>query len=650
MLPTLMRAAGWRRGTYCVPVDFGEFFLVIPNYGGEALLRRMLPSIDCPRDRILIVDIDSKDRSVAFAKESGCQVINVPRPSSYCRTLNIGIQWALEHKAKYIGLANNDVVFATPVISPLIEALRHERRLGMVAPTQVVAGRKPPNKLANVIKYRSHWDLGSLQFEHDISCPDGQPVLLEADFCEFTTVLIPAAVFADIGLLDEEFGFFHEDADFCFRAGLKGWRSAYLQTSQIIHYEGSTLSRFTSFDKDAHIAGNRRRFHQKHCAPGVFFEEVADAGAYSSWPISSHFLLCALNKYGLINQNGPKMVFNHPDDDDYDIVFALWETDDLPKGWAARLAHYSHVLVASDFNREVFQKYHPSVHKIGLGVEPDHMNPWGGAYRFSERKTFLSVFRNQYRKAFDVSVKAWVASGVWRENCELIAYSPNLDPHPCLSGAAETLRTDDFVSVFDREYKIRYLRPNREFAFPELSRIYRGADFFVLNSRGEGFGLPVVEAMACAVPCIIPDYGATAEFVSAEGCIAISGRPVPADYSDRGFTDVGCWWEPDVTGLSNAFKRGAAMAESERRGMGENGRQHVLSNFTWRHCAVRFHQFRRRLPASERSIPPVRIRASTSRFWLRQFRRLALAFRLLRASQFGRLLVLVGRFLQRRGY
>ncbi|MET0537808.1 MAG: glycosyltransferase [Xanthobacteraceae bacterium] len=45
-----------------------------------------------------------------------------------------------------------------------------------------------------------------------------------------------------------------------------------------------------------------------------------------------------------------------------------------------------------------------------------------------------------------------------------------------------------------------------EFAFLELSRIYRSADFFVLNSRSEAFGLPVVEAMACGVPCIIPSY------------------------------------------------------------------------------------------------------------------------------------------------
>src|ERR1700732_3479164 len=102
--------------TYTVQSDFDDFFLVIPNYDGKSLLRRMLPSIDCPRDRILIVDIESKDGSAAFAIDNGCHVITLSRPSSYCQALNAGIRWALERNAAYLGLSNNDVLFATPVI------------------------------------------------------------------------------------------------------------------------------------------------------------------------------------------------------------------------------------------------------------------------------------------------------------------------------------------------------------------------------------------------------------------------------------------------------------------------------------------------------------------------------------------------------
>jgi glycosyltransferase involved in cell wall biosynthesis len=383
----------------------------------------------------------------------------------------------------------------------------------------------------------------------------------------------------------------------------------------------------------------------------VSFEEVDNADELSSWPIASHFLCNTLHRYGLIDKNGPKMVYNHPNDDDCDILFTMWETDALPRHFIDRLGHYRHVLVGSNFNQRVFNNHHPSVHKIGLGVDPDRMNPWGGAFRFSDRKTFLSVFRDQYRKAFDVTVKAWIASGLWKDDCELVAYSPNLDHRRYMSGPGEVLRDANFVSTFDKEHKIRYLKPNRDIAFSEMSRIYRGSDFFVSSSRSEAFGLPVAEAMACGIPCIIPDYGACEEFVTPEGCISIPGRSAVADYSDKGFGDVGHWWEPDTAALSSAFKRAAALDEAECGAMGEAGRQHVLSQLTWRHAAFRFHEFsRQQLSGASRSVTAGGRGAATRRHWTRQFGRAALMLDLLRRGQLGRVLVLVGRFLQRRGH
>jgi len=47
--------------------------------------------------------------------------------------------------------------------------------------------------------------------------------------------------------------------------------------------------------------------------------------------------------------------------------------------------------------------------------------------------------------------------------------------------------------------------------FPNFLRF---ADAFVLSTRGEGLGLPILQSMACGIPTITTGWGAQAQFVN----------------------------------------------------------------------------------------------------------------------------------------
>jgi glycosyltransferase involved in cell wall biosynthesis len=60
----------------------------------------------------------------------------------------------------------------------------------------------------------------------------------------------------------------------------------------------------------------------------------------------------------------------------------------------------------------------------------------------------------------------------------------------------------------------------------ELPTLYRGASVFVYPSRFEGFGIPVIEAMACGVPCVVSSHPSLDE---AAGDAAVRADPDEAE-------------------------------------------------------------------------------------------------------------------------
>jgi len=72
-------------------------------------------------------------------------------------------------------------------------------------------------------------------------------------------------------------------------------------------------------------------------------------------------------------------------------------------------------------------------------------------------------------------------------------------------GYSSFIKTVEELNLQDKVIFKGYIPDN------ELERMYLNASLFVFPSLSEGFGLPILEAMSCAVPVITSNYGAMAE-------------------------------------------------------------------------------------------------------------------------------------------
>jgi len=90
----------------------------------------------------------------------------------------------------------------------------------------------------------------------------------------------------------------------------------------------------------------------------------------------------------------------------------------------------------------------------------------------------------------------------------------------------------------------------------ELARLYRGAAAVAYPSRFEGFGIPVIEAMACGAPVVVSAHGSLDE---ASGEVALRADP------------------DDPTAFASAIER--ALGDRDR--LGAAGLEHVKA-FSWR--------------------------------------------------------------------
>ncbi len=213
--------------------------VVIVNWNGRHLLDSCLASVFEQRpapDRVIVVDNGSTDGSLAHLQTRWPRVVGMAAGSNlgFSGGNNLGIRAALAAGADYVLLLNNDAQLLPGALGELLAALEEAGHSVWAAAPKILY-RADPDVIWSAGGWFDWWR--GLSIHRGWNEPDAgqydRPELME--FATACCLLVRGRTFREVGLLDEGYFMYFEDADLAARAGRTGARVAYRPAARVLH-------------------------------------------------------------------------------------------------------------------------------------------------------------------------------------------------------------------------------------------------------------------------------------------------------------------------------------------------------------------------------------------------------------------------------
>ncbi len=265
---------------------------------------------------------------------------------------------------------------------------------------------------------------------------------------------------------------------------------------------------------------------------------------------------------------------------DWNCLYFSWEESLVPLHWVRLFNKYAdHIFVPSAFVRDTLLNNGVDVpitvtgHGLGFAETEDAAVPYPG---LPDGFRFLHVSSCFPRKGADVLLRAFGRAFSAQDDVSLVIKTfPN--PHNDVEAQLAQLRAahPDFprVTVISRDLPTA-----------ALASLYRSCDVFVAPTRGEGFGLPIAEAMSLGLPVIATELGGHRDFCDDTNSWLLRARFAEAD--SHLAAPGSLWTEPDCEHLTALLREARQFPPAIRRAKTAAARTRVRRECDWSRCAT----------------------------------------------------------------
>lgn len=269
------------------------------------------------------------------------------------------------------------------------------------------------------------------------------------------------------------------------------------------------------------------------------------------------------------------------------IMIQPWEFGGIPNNWLIPMRDLvDEIWVPTSWVRDCYIKSGIPGEKVQVvpnGVDSDVFSPSGPKLRLKTEKSFRFLFLGGTiaRKGIDIVLEAYLQTFSASDDVCLVIKG---QPGAVYQGSEIDVLIESIQRNRPNAPEIEYT--NIAFTEAEMAALYRSCDVLVHPYRGEGFGLPIAEAMSSGLPVIVTKNGAARDFTDESFAYLISSQPKSTKVNGFEPTAPGFWLEePNVKEVAEAMRKSFLdRADVKRRG--QLARDYAEKNLSWEKAAV----------------------------------------------------------------
>jgi GT2 family glycosyltransferase len=627
-----------------------EVSLLIPVHNRVELTRACLNSIYSHADpvivvEIIIVDDCSTDGTAEYLDSLGNRIHVLRNKARGCFGHNMNEAAALA-RSDYLVFLNNDTEVTPSWLRRMLDVAREDPTIGVIGNRQLYPATGNINHAGMIFDEQCR--PVHLYPDKPAAFP---PANISRDFQALTgaCILVPRAVFRELGGFDSKFRNGHEDVDLCLRARQRGYRVRYVAESVIYHHIGSSPGRYDAEgENERHFAARwggkivsdlydymarDATWLPASVAGPAILTDSADLhlavplqfGNAFSWVVTQLALACEEAGLRVSLLEGP--IDASIDAAAQPRLRRMMERPASERAqikWSHFWAPYANAELKGQIRAEIFCT------NYRYGPQPLHqLDQW-------MRHTVLNANRKLPISRY--CLEALTELGVPEDRCRIVphGYSPEVfhdiepdDRHRhhgfvflALTNSHDPYRygTDILLSAFARAFEGRedvvlvlkdyggqergviadWVRQTSqwpkivhlcEFVSKEaLLALYQGADAFVAPFRGEGFAMKLLDAAAMGLPILAPLYGGPADYLKPDEFFALAFQEARVgecfERSESIVPAFARWAEVAVDALADQMQGVSSQIGAARR-RAAKARDRVLAEFSWRRVATR---------------------------------------------------------------